>query len=314
MLNTPVLLIVFNRPEETKLVFEKIRLIQPRKLFIAADGPRVDKEGEKELCKDVRSIVSLIDWNCEVKTLFRKENLGCGKSVSGAIEWFFDNVEQGIILEDDCLPDQSFFTFCENLLEYYKNEPRVMHIGGTNSQFGKVRNKYSYYFSKYPHIWGWATWRHSWRKYKYSFTNEDEKKLDNVFKSYCFNEKEIEYWKHHWVLVNGENKINTWDIQWTFTCWFNNGITIVPNTNLITNIGFNSKATHTKSDSKLANIPSEKIGYLKHPTTLIIDTIADDYTFTKYNLHKQPLHLKLREWVVRWLPKPVKDKLKKAIR
>lgn len=314
MFNTPILFIVFNRPDVTVQVFSKIRETKPKYLFIAADGPRSEKDGEAELCKQTREILQDIDWPCELKTLLREENLGCGKAVSEAITWFFDNVEQGIILEDDCLPNQSFFTYCENLLDYYKNEPRVMHIGGTNSQFGKIRGKYSYYFSKYPHIWGWATWKHSWEKYKYSFSKDDDKKLDNIFKSYHFTQKEIEYWKHHWDIVNGENKINTWDIQWTFTCWFNNGITIVPNTNLITNLGFSSNATHTKSDSDLANLPTKDIGIIEHPTSFSIDVKADDYTFTKYNLLEQPTHLKLREWVARQLPKSVKDKLKQLIR
>ena len=255
-----------------------------------------------------------IDWNCEVKKLFREENLGCGKSVSESITWFFNHEERGIILEDDCLPNLSFFTFCETLLEYYKNEPKVMHIGGTNSQFGKLRGKYSYYFSKYPHIWGWATWKHSWEKYKYSFEVEDEIKLDDIFKFYQFSKKEIEYWKHHWNIVNGENKLNTWDIQWTFTCWFNKGITIVPNMNLITNIGFNNDATHTISDSIVANLVAKDIGHIVHPTLITINNKADNYTFTNYNLMQQPLYLKFKRWLAVRLPKQLINKLKQFVK
>ena len=157
MFNTPILFLIFNRPEVTFAVFEQIQKIQPKYLFIAADGPRNYKENE--LCKATRDVVQKIDWDCELKTLFRNENLGCAKNVSSAIKWFFDHVEKGIILEDDCYPDLSFFSFCEELLNYYDNNDRIMAISGFNAQLGIKRTKHSYFFAEIPLVWGWATWR-----------------------------------------------------------------------------------------------------------------------------------------------------------
>lgn len=314
MFSTPILLIIFNRPDVTAQVFSKIKEIKPKYLFVAADGPRIEKSGENELCEQTRAIIQQIDWQCELKTLFRKENLGCGVAPAEAISWFFKHVEKGIILEDDCLPNTSFFSFCEILLEYYKNEPRIMHIGGTNSQFGRIRGKYSYYFSKYPHIWGWATWRTSWETFKFSFVDVDETQLYAIFEEYKFTDNEMKYWLEHWNLVKNGNRKDIWDIQWTFSCWLNRGITIVPNINLISNIGFNQNATHTKSDSILANLPTRDIGVVKHPKLILINTKADNYTFTKYNLLEQPAYLKLKDWVARQLPKSVKEKLKQVLK
>ena len=163
-LTTPVLFLVFNRPDTTEKVFEAIRQAKPQKLFVAADGPRGNRLGEKEKCEQVRKIATTVDWDCEVKTLFREKNLGCKFAVSSAIDWFFKNVEEGIVLEDDCLPSQSFFWFCQELLERYRNDERVMLIGGNNRGVDFLKN-HSYFFSKYVQIWGWATWRRSWEKY-----------------------------------------------------------------------------------------------------------------------------------------------------
>ena len=156
-----VLFIIFNRPETTQRVFDAIRLAKPTRLYIAADGPRENKTGEKELCEQARKIAQNVDWDCEVKTLFQKENLGCGKAVSHAISWFFENEDMGIILEDDCLPHQSFFKYCEELLEKYKNNDRIGIISGNNFQKKRKIGSFSYYFSDIVNIWGWATWARS---------------------------------------------------------------------------------------------------------------------------------------------------------
>jgi hypothetical protein len=163
--NTPVLFLIFNRPNTTEQVFEAIAKAKPRCLFVAADGPRTDKEGEAEKCQAVRDIIKRVDWDCEVKTLFREQNLGCKEAVSSAITWFFEQVEEGIILEDDCLPSDSFFSFCAELLEKYRDDKRIMMISGDNFQDGIQRGDASYYFSSVPWIWGWATWRRAWRLY-----------------------------------------------------------------------------------------------------------------------------------------------------
>lgn len=164
-MKTPVLFIIFNRPDATRQAFEAIREAKPPRLYIAADGPRKGKEGESEKCQEARTIALKADWPCVVKTLFQEDNLGCKYGVSCAIDWFFKNEEAGIILEDDCVASQDFFRFCEEMLEKYKSHDKVMQIAGSNFQFGKKRGNGSYYFSQALSVWGWATWRSAWMKY-----------------------------------------------------------------------------------------------------------------------------------------------------
>lgn len=313
MLDTPVLFIVFNRPDTTAKVFERIRAAQPKRLYLAADGPRPHVPEDAEKCKQVRAIVSKVDWDCEVKTLFNEENLGCGVAPAGAITWLFENEEKGIILEDDCLPDLSFFTFCQELLNYYDNDEFVMHIGGTNSQAGKKRGHASYYFSKYPHIWGWATWRRAWSKFQFQFSALEELKLEYIFNEYQFNELERNYWINHWNIIKDGNRKDIWDMQWTFSCWMNRGITIVPNKNLISNLGFNKDATHTVlENSKLANLKTYKIERIIHPKEIKINEEADLFTFKNYNLMLPSVKTRLRNKLSSLLPASIKKLLKNS--
>jgi len=191
---TPVLFLIFNRPNTTQKVFNAIRQAKPKQLFVAADGPRKGKEGEKEKYEQAREIIEQVDWNCEVRTLFREKNLGCKIAASSAIDWFFENVDEGIILEDDCLPSQSFFRFCQELLEYYRDDTRIMMISGNNFQFGKVRGEGSYYFSKYAHVWGWATWRRAWKHYDVNMKNfEDFLKSNQIINIFKIKQQQ-KYW------------------------------------------------------------------------------------------------------------------------
>lgn len=189
--NTPILFLIFNRPETTEKIFRRIREIQPRRLFISADGPRLNKLNEEKKCAESRKIANGVDWECEVKTHFSERNLGCRLGVSSGINWFFNNVQEGIILEDDCLPDTSFFYFCTALLEHFQNNERIMHIGGVNFQDGRTRGTGSYYFSKLSHIWGWATWKRAWNKYNVDIPHYPqllkEKMLSSLFR--------IQQWK-----------------------------------------------------------------------------------------------------------------------
>jgi hypothetical protein len=312
MFATPILLIIFNRPEPTFRVFERIRQIRPKYLFIAADGPRPDRAGEEAACVRARSILQQVDWPCEVKTLFREQNIGCGKGVSGAISWFFEHTGQGIILEDDCLPDPGFFSYCEDMLAYYHDNEKVMHIGGTNSQFGRKRNPYSYYYSKYPHIWGWATWSRAWKHFRYDLSLTDTAQTcREIFQQYVFSPEERSYWQHMFDVMK-TGGLDTWDVQWTYACWAHQGVTIVPNVNLISNIGFDADATHTKSTtSKLAQVPTRPIGKLSHPPEIRIDTEADDWTFRYYNLARPTSYERLRGWAGRLLPRSVKDMIRR---
>lgn len=282
--NTPILFLIFNRPDTTTKVFAEIKKIKPKYLFIAADGPRENQKGEKEKCEEVRKIVlNNIDWDCEVKTLFREKKLGCKYAVSSAIDWFFKNKEQGIILEDDCLPDLSFFGFCEELLEKYKNNKKIMMISGNNFQFGIKRGDGDYYFSKYNHIWGWATWRRAWLKYDLKMLSYPNFKKDEKIKSIWSNKKIQNYWLYIFDEVYN-NKIDTWDYQWTYAIWNNNGLCILPNINLVSNIGFGKEAIHTKTYHKFSNIKTGEIKNISHPEFLDQDVAADEYFNKNFNL------------------------------
>ena len=279
-LNIAVLFLVFNRLETTKLVFEQIKTARPPKLYIACDGPRQSKPDEEKKVQEIRDyVVEHIDWDCEVKTLFRNQNLGCKIAVSQAIDWFFKNETQGIILEDDCLPCQSFFWFCEEMLNYYNYDLRVWHISGDNFQNGKKRGDGDYYFSNYTHIWGWATWADRWKSYDVDMSSYKafvkSKKIESIFE----NSSEQKYWLKAFEAVKA-GKIDTWDYQWSYCAFVNNGLSVLPNVNLIENIGFGIDATHTyDEDSKLAKLETKNMTFpIKHPKFMLIDKDADDLT------------------------------------
>ena len=282
-INTPLLFIVFNRPDLTKKVFEKIRQAKPPKLYIACDGPRVGHDGEKEKVDQVREIARKVDWQCELKTLFQNNNLGCKKGCLTAINWFFENEEKGIILEDDCLPHLDFFNFCEILLDRYFNDDRVSFITGDNFQDGNLRGDASYYFSKYINLWGWATWRRSWIKYdvgNMKFWPEWSKSKD--FGDKMIDNVEKKYWKNIFNLMYLE-KIDTWCYPLSASVWYNGGLTVTPNVNLVSNIGFGDGATHTTFENdKYSNMSVQSIGNLKHPIKIEQNLEADKWTFNNH--------------------------------
>lgn len=289
--NTPILFLIFNREETALKVFNRIKLLQPSRLYVAADGPRKNNEKDIENCNHTRAIIEQVDWECEVFKLFRDENLGCGKAVSGGINWFFEHEEEGIILEDDCLPDSSFFSFCNTLLDFYRNDERIFHIGGTNFQRGIKRGNASYYFSANVHVWGWATWKRAWKKYDFDVLDVEEFILQRKIEKY-FSEKNIrDYW--HAIFRNmKQHKIDTWDYQWLYSVWNNGGLSIIPQVNLISNIGFNSDATHTHSDNEWANVPTYSITEIIHPQSITQNKEADLYTFNSHYAPpmKEPKH------------------------
>lgn len=248
-LSTPILFLVFNRPDTTRQVFAEIQKVRPSRLYVAADGPRSDKPGEAEKVAQVRQLVlDGIDWDCKVKTLFRNKNFGCGEAVANAVSWFFQNEEMGIILEDDLIPDPTFFKFSEELLKKYQYDQRIMAITGTNRQFGRENIADSYYFSRIFDPWGWASWRRAWKCFDldmklWPFVKE-QNLLEDVFrdplqKKVLSSQFETGYY----------HRVDTWDYHWRFACVINGGLTIVPKYNLISNIGVGIDATHTKTDS-----------------------------------------------------------------
>ena len=277
-LTTPVLFLIFNRPDTTQKVFNAIRQAKPKQLFVAADGPRKDKEGEKEKCEQVRKVIEQVDWDCEVKTLFRDKNLGCKIAISSVIDWFFENVKEGIILEDDCLPSQSFFWFCQELLEYYRDNRRIMMISGTNFQFGKARGEGSYYFSIYAHISGWATWKRAWRNYDVKIKNFKEFKKENKIKDIFVIKQQQKYFMNilQQLYDDYDDKIGAWDYQWAYTCLVNNGLCIMPNVNIVSNIGFGPDSTHMKDKSSIfSETEAREIINIIHPNFVLADQEAD---------------------------------------
>ena len=249
---TPILFIIFNRPDVTRVVFEEIRKLKPESLFIAADGPRDNKESDIQKCNETRQIVSEIDWKCSVEKKFSDVNLGCGAGPYSAIDWFFSYVDKGIILEDDCLPSYDFFYFCREMLERYKDNDRIMHISGNNFQYGRKRGNASYYFSTIPHSWGWATWKSAWNNYRFDSISEEQRK-------------------------------QIWDLQWWHTLGRHNGLAIAPNVNLVSNIGVGEDATHTKNNEDYMNLSREAINWpLKHPSKIIPHRLADDFSLKNH--------------------------------
>lgn len=276
-LNTPVAFIIFNRPDLTQIVFNAIRQAQPKQLFVIADAPRFAEETEK--CQAARDIIKQVDWDCEVFTNYADTNLGCRQRVSSGITWVFEQVEEAIILEDDCLPHPSFFFYCETLLNHYRDDERVMVISGNNFQDGQQRTPYSYYFSKYNHCWGWATWRRAWKYWEFNREKWKEFRDAGFMKFVCDTSDEENYWTDIFNTLFLEGKPNSWAYAWTFACWSQGGLTALPNVNLVSNIGFGDAATHTKGKTKFANIATEHIDKIYHPPFLIRHKEADMYNF-----------------------------------
>lgn len=281
-MKTPILFLIFNRPDQTKRVFEEIRKARPTHLFIAADGPRLDRPDDIDKCKRSREVATNVDWPCEIKTLFQEKNLGCRNAPPTAISWFFDNVEAGIILEDDCLPDPSFFPFCAELLERYAKDERVMQISGdcfqdNNSKFSRAN---SYFFSTIPYLWGWASWRRAWQQYDPTMVGWPEVRSQETLRKVLTDPAVYSHWEYFLDSYYDRLK-DSWDGPWVYACMMHNGLSINPTVNLIENIGFGSEATHTKdAESNLSKMSVSSLHFpLTHPKTMAPDTIADAFAF-----------------------------------
>lgn len=278
----PVLIVAFNRPDNTRRVVEALHAARPERFYFAVDGARPGKLEEATRVAQVRSLIELIDWKCEIKTLFRETNLGCKLAVSGAISWFFEQEEEGIVLEDDCVPHPSFFPYAAELLQRYRDDVRVMLISGNNFQFGRCRTDDSYYFSRYNHIWGWASWRRSWKHYDHGMkvwpAIRDGKWLCDILG----DDRAVDYWVRIFDSTYHE-KNTSWAYRWTFACWVNDGLSILPNVNLVSNIGFGHDATHTvQRENAVANLPSYEMPFpLRHPDFMVRDDAADKRTEKK---------------------------------
>ena len=279
MFKTPILFLIFIREDTTQKVFDAIRQQKPKYLFVAADGARKNKPDEAEKCRRVRNIIKQVDWDCELQTLFREENLGCKMAVSSAINWFFEQVEQGIILEDDCLPDPSFFPYCEELLNRYKEDTRIGHIGGNNFFPGNIEMEGSYDFCSFSHIWGWATWRRVWKNFdvNFPFWEAEIEKRSSLF---CNQQEEIYFSSFISDVIHNRKGINAWDAQYLLTLRLQNQLSVYPSVNLVMNIGLgNANAVHTTKNKAKQSIPASAIHFpLKHPQYVLQNKKIDDRT------------------------------------
>lgn len=278
-MNTPILLMGFNRPDTMAAVLDRLREVQPRQLFVAIDGPRPDRAGETEKVQECRDLADTIDWDCEVRTLFRDRNLGCGLGVTTNIAWFFEQVEEGIILEDDIVPDPSFFEYCEELLDRYRDDERVFAISGCNyvPEIAQSRPELPYRFSRVPHIWGWATWQRSWQHHQLDISDwRTRLPIRRIWGDVRYSLPGTAYWISTFELL-GRRQIDTWDGQLVLAAMACGQLTVTPNVNLVENIGFGSTATHTVEDRE----ELEPLGQASNPlrdAPVVVDERADAWT------------------------------------
>lgn len=293
---SPVALFVYNRPNLTAEVLAAISLYAPDSLFIISDGPKASRE-DFHAVNEVRRICNSVNWPCKVKRDYREVNLGCRNSITSGLSWVFSQVDEAIILEDDCLPDITFFRFCSNLLEKYRDDSRIFTIGGFKAENTIGENHNSYYYSKYPCTWGWATWKRSYKDFDPNLADWSEDKNLQWLTDYLGDPFYANYWAY--MLTKAKQGSNDWDYAWAYHCWINNALSIRPNINLIQNTGFNTMATHTKdSNHPFGKILSSKMSFpMRHPseikTTPHMDQILEDLIYS--GIRKRQMHLLYRE-------------------
>jgi hypothetical protein len=293
-MKSPVALLIFRRPETTARVFAAVAAAKPPKLLVVANSPRPDRPEEIERCRQTRAIVERVDWDCEVLTHYAPHYREVREQISEGLDWVFREVEEAIILEDDCVPHPTFFPFCDELLARYREDERVMMVSGDNFQFGNKRTPYSYYFSRIVHIWGWASWRRAWRHYDVGMRLWPELRETPWLSDLFGDEESAAYWREVFDLTHAG--FNTWDYQWAFACWAQNGLSALPEVNLISNVGFGMDAVHTNDENRTANMATEALEFpLRHPPYVVRDRAADDYTMREVVLPpKRTIYSRLR--------------------
>jgi len=287
MIQTPVAIFIFNRPHCTEQLVYALAVVKPAHLFVIADGPR--NASDIELCEQTRAVIDTIDWPCTILKLYASSNMGCRESIPNGLNWVFEHVDTCIILEDDCIPQPSFFPYCEELLSLYKHDECVMTIGGHRSDGPNELGTESYYFSKYPSIWGWATWKEKWAKYDLSMSQWPELKNSNWLNKILKASNAVAYWSR--VFDQMKNGLDTWDFALNYSCWLHKGLSIRSRVNMISNVGFGKDATHTHhlityiqkdnayTGANMGEIYANPIDVkfpLTHPTSICLDEVADN--------------------------------------
>lgn len=276
-LHTPIAFIIFNRPALTRRSFAEIRRARPPALYVIADGPRTDRSGEAEQVAAARAIIDEVDWPCAVHRLFADENMGCGKRIASGLDWVFSQVPEAIVLEDDCIPAPSFFPYCDALLERYRDDTRVVHIGGNNFQAGHTRTPYSYFFSKYNHISGWATWRRAWRHFDWALSSWPQVRAEGWLEHICDDPLECRHWTGIFDWYH-RARPNVWGYAWTYAC-FLHGLSSYPSVPLVSHVGAGPDAANHRAALPHDNLPTQDLWELAHPPVVARHRAADRYTF-----------------------------------
>lgn len=271
----PVLLTIWRRPEATRRVLDRVREAQPGRLLIAGDGPGADADRATVMATR-RLVEAGVDWDCDVETLYRDRNRGCRAAMSEALDWFFERVPEGIVLEDDCVPHRDFFGYCAELLDRYRDDDRVLHIGGDNSSHAAWGSDDSYRFVRWSKVWGWASWRRAWQQYDRDLHLWRARTRGGRARRVLPDRFDREVWVPRFERLRTEGRPDTWDYQWIATGLLHDGLAIVPRVNLVTNVGFGPEATHTRrAASPLAEQPTGPILPLHHPDTVALDEVTD---------------------------------------
>lgn len=302
--STPVVLIIYRRPQHTQQVFDQIARIKPEQLFVIADGAHPDRPEEVSLCQQTRDIINQVDWQCDVHTNYAESNMGLADRVASGISWVFEYVERAIILEDDCVPHLTFFRYCETLLEKYATNPQIMSIGGFNAlhSWGSFFPP-SYFFTKTSYIWGWATWKRAWKHYNHEITHNPNYVDHESLRSYL--ENDLYNYLYRMFELDAAGEIDTWDIRWVYSCLLNEGLCIVPAVNLVSNVGYGDLAANTTgSHMFVMNLESCEMKFpLKHPRV-----IRPDHQYERQNmllfqhrLREQSIWVRLKRRLWRFL-------------
>lgn len=277
-ITTPVVFILFNRPQKTAETFAQIAKMKPASLYLVADGPRPNHPTDKLNCAAARAVVEQIDWECTVQRNYAEQNMGCKRRVASGLDWVFAQVEEAIILEDDILMDSSFFAFAQEMLETYRHDTRIRHIAGYNSVSSLPPSLYSYFFSRWAPIWGWATWRRAWQSYDVAMSLWSPQVRNMLYKQGVVPPAKVREFE-----MTYQGKIDTWDYQWQFSQLMQSGLSIIPEKNLIRNIGFGADATHTfDRKSSHAHATTQALSFpLIHPPYIMANPAYDQALYAR---------------------------------